>query len=95
MGNFISISCRVNGRVQGVGFRRFVQKLGQQHQIGGWVKNNFDGSVSFEARGSEEQVRCFVDAVKKGSFLARVDEIDEIKTELLEEAPSAAFEIRY
>ena len=40
------INFRVTGRVQGVGFRAYVQRSGQQLGLTGWVKNNADGSVS-------------------------------------------------
>ena len=83
------------GRVQGVGFRAFVQKLGRSHQVGGWVKNNADGSVSVEVRGNDNQISAFVADVKKGSFFSRVDEIEELSNEKIAELPLPVFEIRF
>jgi hydrogenase maturation protein HypF len=51
---FITIS----GRVQGVGFRPFVYRLAQQHQITGWVRN-VDGAVEIHAEGKPAQLQRF------------------------------------
>jgi hydrogenase maturation protein HypF len=55
---FITIS----GRVQGVGFRPFVYRLAQQHQITGWVRN-VDGAVEIHAEGGVSQLQRFSDAL--------------------------------
>ena len=44
---------RFMGRVQGVGFRVFVQNVAQELGFTGWVKNMADGSVVMEAQGDE------------------------------------------
>lgn len=95
MPEYVSYHFRVHGRVQGVGFRRFVKKLAQEHQIGGWVKNNHDGTVSVEALGRDDEVRNFVDFVKRGSFFSRVDEIEEIAKTTLSNRPESLFEIKF
>ena len=41
----------VRGRVQGVGFRWFVEREAHILQIAGWVRNNADGSVEVLAQG--------------------------------------------
>lgn len=51
---FITIS----GRVQGVGFRPFVYRLAQQHQITGWVRN-VDGAMEIHAEGGLPQLQRF------------------------------------
>lgn len=95
MPDYVSYQFKVHGRVQGVGFRRFVQKLAQKYQIGGWVKNNFDGTVSVEALGRDDEVRNFVDFVKRGSFFSRVDEIEEVAKTILSARPDSFFEIKF
>ncbi|MGB9129391.1 MAG: carbamoyltransferase HypF, partial [Thiobacillus sp.] len=52
----------ISGRVQGVGFRPFVYRLAQQHQITGWVRN-VDGSVEIHAEGELSQLQRFSDAL--------------------------------
>lgn len=74
----IKIRARAHGRVQGVGFRRFVYKLAQSFPVGGWVRNNPDGTVEIEVAGQPAPVAQFLEQVKKGSFLARVDELEEL-----------------
>ncbi len=52
----------IGGRVQGVGFRPFVYRLAQQHQITGWVRN-VDGAVEIHAEGQPAQLQRFSDAL--------------------------------
>ena len=46
----------VRGRVQGVGFRWFVEREAQMLGIRGWVRNNLDGAVEVLAIGTREQL---------------------------------------
>lgn len=64
-----------SGRVQGVGFRRFVEKKANLYNIAGCVKNNADGSVVIEACAEQEELKIFMEAVKKGGIFSRVDEL--------------------
>ena len=90
----IRIRLLVRGRVQGVGFRRFVWSAALALPIGGWVKNNPDGSVEIEALGAVGHIGHFISNVREGSFLARVDEIEELQREKLNSTPEAIFDIR-
>ncbi|GAB4279176.1 MAG: acylphosphatase [Candidatus Rifleibacteriota bacterium] len=89
---------KVRGRVQGVGFRSFVQKAGRTRLLRGWVKNNADGSVTVEVIGPVEKVCLFMEDVRKGSFFSRVDDIEILHQEMLgeeQDSSVADFEIRY
>lgn len=77
----IKVRVRAHGRVQGVGFRRFVYKLAQTFPVCGWVRNNPDGSVDIDVTGETSQLSLFLERVKNGSFLARVDELEEMSRE--------------
>jgi len=55
---------RYEGRVQGVGFRFTVVNLAQELNLTGWVKNEFDNSVSMVAEGEEDQLMALLQAVK-------------------------------
>ncbi len=52
----------ISGRVQGVGFRPFVYRLANQHNITGWVRN-VDGAVEIHAEGERARLRRFSDAL--------------------------------
>lgn len=93
-GEFIRVRMTVRGRVQGVGFRRFVYKQALQFPVGGWVRNNSDGSVEIEAVGASQVIAGFVAEIQKGSFLARVDEIEETRRETCSEGQLQPFAIR-
>jgi len=54
---------KINGIVQGVGFRPFVYNLARSCDIFGWV-NNFSGGVNIEAEGSEENITSFLIRLK-------------------------------
>ena len=46
----------VRGRVQGVGFRWFVEREAHILGIAGWVRNNSDGGVEVHAQGTRDQL---------------------------------------
>ena len=66
----------VQGRVQGVGFRSFVQSQAVRRELKGWVKNLPDGRVESEAEGDETLVNEFIQTVRRGPSLARVQNVD-------------------
>jgi len=65
---------RVRGRVQGVGFRMFVEDAAAMH---GWVRNRRDGSVEAVLAGDPEAVRAVVAACRRGPRGAFVEALDE------------------
>ena len=74
----------VSGRVQGVGFRWFVEREAAQVAVTGWVRNREDGSVEVMATGTREQHRCLRSQLQKGPRAARVDEVQESSAPFLE-----------
>src|SRR6266536_2278037 len=82
----------VRGRVQGVGFRWFVEREAQILQIAGWVRNNPDGSVEVLAQGSRDQLAGLHSRLREGPRAARIDDV-----EVSEAQPAAgltSFQIR-
>ena len=67
----------VRGRVQGVGFRWFVEREAHVLGIAGWVRNNVDGSVEVLAMGSREQLLGLSSRLREGPRAARVDDVEE------------------
>ncbi|WP_353949148.1 acylphosphatase [Sporolactobacillus sp. Y61] len=71
-----SVQIMVSGRVQGTGFRYFSKQVAAQCHINGWIRNRDDGRVEIAAEGSPEQVYSFVRKIRRGTFLARVKDMD-------------------
>lgn len=65
----------VTGRVQGVGFRWFVEREARALGLGGWVRNRSDGSVEVLASGTNQQLNGLYDKLKEGPRAARVDNV--------------------
>lgn len=63
----------VHGRVQGVGFRAFVEGEALARGLQGWVRNRRDGSVEAVFMGEAATVAAIVEACRRGPFGARVD----------------------
>lgn len=63
----------VEGRVQGIGFRYFVQREATKLGINGFVRNLYDGKVEIEAEATPTNLQHFADECKKGPNLARVE----------------------
>ncbi|HUZ96909.1 MAG TPA: acylphosphatase [Edaphobacter sp.] len=67
----------VKGRVQGVGFRWFVQREAAEIGLKGWVRNTEEGHVEIVAAGNSEDLAELKDALRKGSRGSRVDAVIE------------------
>jgi acylphosphatase len=67
----------VRGRVQGVGFRWFVEREAHILGIAGWVRNNADSSVEVLAIGTSAQLTGLRARLREGPRAARVDEVEE------------------
>lgn len=65
----------VSGRVQGVGFRQYVEKQATNYSISGIVRNLEDGRVEFFAKGTDESLEEFERAVRRGPMLSAVREV--------------------
>jgi acylphosphatase len=61
-----SLHIRVDGHVQGVGFRYFVKEKANYLSITGWVRNRYDGSVEILIQGDPEHLQQLLDAVHIG-----------------------------
>jgi acylphosphatase len=77
------------GRVQGVGFRAFVEEAAEQRYLEGWVRNRRDGSVEAVLAGREDAVETAIKAVRDGPPSARVETVDvkEGAADLLQQRP--------
>ncbi|MBY0332049.1 MAG: acylphosphatase [Acetobacteraceae bacterium] len=68
---------RIEGRVQGVGYRDWLEREAGRLGLDGWVRNRTDGSVEALLAGEEPAVQALLSACRRGPPLARVDAIEE------------------
>jgi len=73
-----SVHIRVEGSVQGVGYRAFVKRHAAAAQLSGWVRNRNDGSVEAVLQGAAEAVENMLDHCRRGPPGARVENVDII-----------------
>jgi acylphosphatase len=73
-----TVHIRVEGRVQGVGYRAFVEMRAEELGLSGWVRNRRDGSVEAVLQGSPEAVEAVIEACRAGPPASRVTRVDII-----------------
>jgi len=69
------VKIHVMGKVQGVGYRSYVQKYAQKLAIEGFVQNLDDGAVTILACGTSDKLDQFIDEVYKGSASTKVQDV--------------------
>ena len=72
----VRVALRFYGQVQGVGFRFTVQMSARDHFVTGWVKNEYDGSVSAEMQGFPKDIRKVIRDTQTHSRFIRIDRIE-------------------
>ena len=78
---------KFTGSVQGVGFRYRAQYAANGLRVTGWVKNEWDGSVSMEAQGSEEQINEMLKLINQGSYI-QIDRLENHEIPVVEDERS-------
>jgi len=91
MKNVLARRFRISGRVQGVGFRYFVERAARDLGVTGWARNLDDGRVEVHANGSKVQLDELESRLRTGPSRADVRGF-----EAMEAAPTdaASFYIR-
>ncbi len=69
---------RFHGCVQGVGFRYRARHAADAVGATGWVRNEYDGSVSMEIQGTEDQIDAVILAIDRGTYV-HIEKMD-VKT---------------
>lgn len=64
-----------SGWVQGVGFRYRARHAAELLGATGWVRNEYDGSVTMEIQGTEEQIDGVILAIKRGRYV-KIENMD-------------------
>ena len=85
----------ISGRVQGVGYRAFVADLAMRASLQGTARNMVDGRVEVIGEGLEIQLRTFLEELREGPVLSRVDNIEVRWEEPSGSFTNSGFEILY
>ena len=75
--NVVARRYNVSGRVQGVGFRNYVENVAEKIGVSGYVRNRRDGRVEVFAMGSPEELKQLRVALERGPMMSRVDGVAE------------------
>jgi acylphosphatase len=67
----------VRGKVQGVGFRAFVEHEARRHGIEGWVRNRQDGTVEAVFAGPPERVEGMIETCRGGPPMSHVHMVED------------------
>ncbi|HTZ77105.1 MAG TPA: acylphosphatase [Stellaceae bacterium] len=71
----------ISGRVQGVGFRAFVERQALKRALRGWVRNRRDGTVEALVIGAEAALAEIEQDCRRGSRLSKVDRVERFATD--------------
>lgn len=74
MADLVRAHIWVKGRVQGVGFRAHVEYFAREMGVTGWVRNLGYDTVEAVAEGEREGIERFIEMMKQGPSMSRVDE---------------------
>ena len=73
----------VQGRVQGVWFRKYTQQAAKSYNLHGFVQNKRDGTVYVEAEGEETNLKLLIKWLEKGSPLSEVKDVMVSESDLV------------
>ena len=59
----------LSGYVQGVGFRWRARKAAEMYGCTGWVRNDWNGTVTMELQGTEQQINMVQEAINRGMYI--------------------------
>ena len=73
------------GAVQGVGFRFRARHAASLYGCTGWVRNEYDGTVTMEIEGEAEQIENVLTAIERGAFV-HIETMDSRTIPVIEES---------
>ncbi len=71
-----AIRLRIEGRVQGVAYRAWLQREARSRGLRGWVRNRHDGSVEALLIGDDDAIEAVAAACARGPRLAKVTAVE-------------------
>ena len=91
--NIKTYNVLISGRVQGVGFRYFTVSVADKYDVKGFVRNIPGAKVEIICQGEEEELKSFMDEVKKGPAFSVIT--DAAIGEVPENKRYNSFKIKY
>ena len=79
------------GRVQGVGFRYTAKYLARSLELTGWVKNDWDGTVTMEVQGREQLINKLLTGLNHSRFIS----IEWMDTKEIPLEDERGFDVKY
>ena len=79
------------GRVQGVGFRYTANYLARSLELTGWVKNDWDGTVTMEVQGREQLINKLLTGLNHSRFIS----IEWMVTKEIPLEAERGFDVKY
>lgn len=92
--NETRILCRIEGKVQNVGYRAWTHAAATRLKVRGWIRNDADGHVSACFAGAQEKVHELIEQCREGPPGAAVTAITEKLATADDVGGSASFSIR-
>lgn len=90
MSEKIRISAVFHGYVQGVGFRYTASYAASMLGLTGWVRNEYDGSVSSEVQGDRASIDQWIKMTGSGRFI-EIDRVDCREIDVRESLPAVCY----
>lgn len=75
MGTVVTRHLLIAGKVQGVGYRAWLERTAGKAGLSGWVRNRQEGTVEALLHGAQPDVEAVIERARKGPIMARVDNI--------------------
>lgn len=93
MDHIVTHLLNIYGRVQGVGFRNYINNHAHERSVTGWIRNRSDGSVEVMLQGKPADVGSVEAACRKGPPMANVEHVDRYPVD--PDTIYDTFEVRY
>ena len=74
----VAVRLTIHGRVQGVGYRYWLEREAARHGLAGTVRNRADGTVEAVCVGVEAAVEAVRIACRRGPSGAAVERVDAV-----------------
>lgn len=75
------VRVRIAGRVQGVGYRYWTERVATEIGLSGWVRNRRDGTVEAVFSGPADDVARMIARCRDGPLSAQVTSVDVVEGE--------------